>query len=168
MNEQPTTCPKCRNTEIFVELVWEQRRYHIDGFGETLYASDPIEDTEFLVEKSCEHCGAIMEKNEIKPPSASDDGFWNFWKDLPHYWEELPTYTDFSKNDKYLRIVKELVANRNATFENILEEYDVAPVDARIMINWLFVQLCGHSLPAIIKMAHGYESDVKEPEGEKQ
>lgn len=167
MNEQTTTCPQCGNTEIFVELVWEQRRYHIDGTGETLYASDPIEGTELLIEKSCKHCGAIVEKQEIKPPRLIEDGFWEFWKGLPHYWEELPTYTDFSENNNYLSIIKELVANRNTAFDNVLEEYDIAPAEARIMINWLFIQLCGYSLPAIIKKAHGYEPDPNEPEGGK-
>lgn len=167
MNEQIVACPNCGNTEIFVELVWEQRRYHIDGTGETLYASEPIEGTEFLVEKSCKHCGAIMEKKEIKTPGVVDDGFWEFWKNLPHYWEELPAYTDFSETHNYRSTVKELIVKQNAAFDNVLEEYDLAPDRERIMINWVFIQLCGYSLPAIIKKVHGYEPNAKEPEGDK-
>ena len=168
MNEQIVACPNCGNTEIFVELVWEQRRYHIDGAGETLYTSDPIEGTEFLIEKFCKHCWAIIEKKEIKPPGAIDDGFWEFWKNLPHYWEELPAYTDsWDESGNYHTQFKDFFVSKNSDFDLILEEYDLAPERDRIMINWLFIRLCGYSLPSIIKKAHGYEPDAKEPEGDK-
>lgn len=167
MNDQINTCPQCGNT-AFVELVWEQRRYYTDGTGTTLHVSDPIAGTTVLVEKSCVHCDATLMKQEIKPPRP-DDGFWNFWKDLPQYWEELPIYTDFwDENGSYHTQFRNLFANKKSEFDLILEEYSVAPARDRIMINWLFIRLGDYSLPAIIKKAHGYEPDVKAQEGVQQ
>jgi len=65
MNEPIYICRQCGNTEVFTELVWEQRRYRIDGHGEAIGVSEPVEDTEVPVQVSCDNCGAVLQQLEF-------------------------------------------------------------------------------------------------------
>jgi hypothetical protein len=165
MNEPTYTCPACGNTDVFIELVWEQRRYPIDGAGETTAVSEPVEETEVPVEVSCARCGAVVKQLEI---SCFRAGAYitNYqpkqeFRDFLRRDEDLPPYTDYDDTiGQYLEEFNYLVTTENQCyFTSILHEYRVAPTKKRILINWLFIQLCGHSLPNIIKKAHGHEPD---------
>jgi len=82
-----------------------------------------------------------------------------FWKKLPHYYEDLPGYTDLNDSDgKYIaEFTNQFSTDVTREFNAILREYHAAPIEKRIAMNWLFARLCGYSLPSLIKKAHGHE-----------
>jgi len=156
MNEPIYVCPKCANLEAFTELVWEQRKYPIDGYGNTSGVSDVVEDTEVSIEVTCDHCGAIVVQHGTAPPQNHE-----YLKQVPQYWEDPPAYTDFEDTDsKYQAQFMECIATDDVyEFDTILQEYAAAHPDKRFVVNWLFIRLCGYSLPSIVKKAHGHEPD---------
>lgn len=167
MNNPTYPCPKCGNTERFVELVWEQRRYPIDRRGETTGVSESVEETEVPIQFSCANCGNVIKQLEV---SCFRDGFYitNYQpvkeakqSELSSCWEELPDYTDFDDLDgMYLKefTLEALETTVENKFQEILREYQAAAPAKRIVMNRLLTILCGYSLPELIKKAHGSEA----------
>lgn len=157
MNEPTYQCSQCGNGDAFTELVWEQRRYPIDRRGETTSNSDAVEGTEVPVEVSCDQCGAKVVRFSITPPKEDDQ---KFWMDSPQYWEDLPANTDCTDEDGIYR--SEFIEQFSTAVNDldvIIDEYWTASKEKRITMNWIFVRLCGYTLPAIVKNAHVQGSD---------
>lgn len=161
MNEPVYICPQCGKTDGFTELVWEQRKYFVDRHREGIGFSDAVEDSEVLVQVTCDNCNTIVASFNVAPPKKDDQ---DFWKDLPQYWEDLPTNTDCSDEDGLYRseFARQLKTDTANELDVILDEYWTAPKEKRITMNWIFVRLCGYTLPAIVKKAHGNDPNGKE------
>jgi hypothetical protein len=69
-------CSRCGNTESFTKLVWQHRRYQIDGHGETTSVSEPVEATEIPIQVSCAD-GTLIKRGKF-PVSG-----WLFHHELP-------------------------------------------------------------------------------------
>lgn len=153
-DETKYRCGHCGNSKSFTETVWEQRRYPLDGAGETTGASDLVEYTEVPIEVSCDGCGKIVMEYGTTSPEILE-----YLKQMPEYWRDLPS--DADREDfagKYLEHFTGLFASMKTNeFDTIIQEYTSLAPDKRFVMNWLFTKLCGYSLPSIIERTHGYE-----------
>jgi len=152
--ENKYRCRKCGNSDKFSEVVWEQRRYPIDGTGGRLSASDAADETGVPVQISCNQCGAIVAQHTTKPPEND-----TYLQGLPAYWEDLPEEADyFDKQGLYQAVFSALVGSFHANeFDKIVQEYANSSQEVRFAVNRLFTRICGHSLVSIVTKAHDPE-----------